>query len=101
MHARCFQAGGAPVLQGFAVADSPLGVVLFAPECIVGFVHEHAVLEEHGVHQPPEEEQQWEYEEELPVRPRDDGDESGNQEEVEERALRAIVEHFSAAVYPS
>ena len=69
MHASCFFAGGCPLLQGFTVAGSPLSVVLFAPECIVGFVHEHAVLEEHGVHQPPEEEQHWDHHEELPVRP--------------------------------
>ena len=67
---------------------SPLGVVVFPPEGIVGFVHEHAVLEEHGVHEPPEEEKQGKHEEELPVGPGDDGDEHRHQEQVEECALR-------------
>ena len=37
------------------VTYSPFGIVLLAPELVARFVHEHAVLEEHDLEQPPEE----------------------------------------------
>ena len=48
---------------------SPFGVVLLSPEGIVRLVHEHAVLKEHHVHEPPEEEEHGKDGEVLPVRP--------------------------------
>ena len=73
---------------------SPLSVVLLSPEFVVGLIHEHAVLEEHDVHEPPEEEDEWDREEKLPVGPREHCDEDAYQEEVEQGALRWCVPHF-------
>ena len=52
-----------------AMRSSPLGVVVFSPEFVVGLVHEHAVLKEHDVADPPDEDDQGDHEEELPVGP--------------------------------
>ena len=49
--------------------SSPLSVVVLSPEFVVGLVHEHAILKEHDVQDPPEAEQEWQNEEELPVGP--------------------------------
>ena len=59
---------------------SPLSVVLLSPEVVVGLIHEHAVLEVHNIGDPPDSKHNWEHEEHLPVLPRDDSDENGDDE---------------------
>ena len=75
---------------------SPFGIVLLSPELVAGFIHEHAVLEEHNVDEPGEEEDHWDDEEELPVGPGQDCDEDADEEEVKQRALRWCVPHDSS-----
>ena len=78
---------------------SPLGVVLLSPEGIVRFVHEHAVLEEHDIHEPPEEEEHRQHKEELPVCPRKGSDEARDHEQIEEGSLRLCVKHVFVACF--
>ena len=74
--------------------SSPLSIVVLSPEFVVGLVHEHAILKEHDVQDPPEAEQEWQHEEELPVSPGEDCDADCDQEEVEECSLRRCVPHI-------
>ena len=77
--------------------SSPFCVVFLPPEGVVGLVHEHAVLKEHDIQEPPVEEEQGKHEEELPVGPGEGRDERCDNEQVEQRALRLCVEHFCFA----
>ena len=77
---------------------SPLSVIFFSPEGVVRLVHEHAVLEEHDIHEPPEEEEHGKHEEELPVGPGEGRDEGCDDEEVEERTLRPSVPHSAQMI---
>ena len=78
---------------------SPLSVIFFSPEGVVRLVHEHAVLEEHDIHEPPEEEEHRQHKEELPVCPREGSDEARDDEQIEEGALRLRVEHVFVACF--
>ena len=78
---------------------SPLSVVILSPEFVIGFIHEHAVLEEHDVHNPPETDHEREDEEELPVGPGYDGNENRDEEEIKECPLRRCVPHFNRLLY--
>ena len=48
------------VMMADIFADSsPLSIVVLSPEFVVWLVHEHAILKEHDVQDPPEAEQEW------------------------------------------
>ena len=76
--------------------SSPFSVVVLPPELIVRLIHEHAVLEEHDIEDPPHAEDEWQDEEELPVGPRHHRHEDHDEEEVEECSLRWGVPHLLA-----
>ena len=60
---------------------------------VAGFVHKHAIFEEHAVGEPPHEEGDREDDEVLPVLPGDDRDEDPHQRHVKERSLRVRIPH--------
>ena len=70
-----------------SIRCSPLSVVLLPPEFVVGLIHEHAVLEEHDVEDPPEEEDQGEDEEELPVGEGENCDQARDHKQVKQGSL--------------
>ena len=78
-----------PLLLNF----SPFGVIFLGPVLVAGFVHEHAIFEEHAVGEPPHEESDWENDEVLPVLPGDDRDEDPHEGHVEESSLRIRIPH--------
>ena len=74
--------------------SSPFSVIVLSPKLVVWLVHEHAILEEHDIEDPPHAEDERQNKEELPVGPREHSNEDRDQEQVEECSLRWCVPHL-------